>query len=126
MTTHVNDEGESSPGDMSLDIEGIERLLEDPVLRTRLAAVIREQLEESPAVWRRVGPLLATQDSTTLTSAATSFGVAATLAPRCCKGRVCSRVRLYTVRSKWAASNRLAMRLPMAPVPMNPTRSPGR
>jgi tetratricopeptide (TPR) repeat protein len=63
MTNHVNDEGESSPGDMSLDVEGIERLLEDPVLRTRLAAVIREQLEESPAVWRRVGPLLASVSS---------------------------------------------------------------
>ena len=63
MTNRVNDEGETALGDKSLDVEGIERLLEDPALRTRLAAVIREQLEESPALWRRVGPLLASVSS---------------------------------------------------------------
>jgi hypothetical protein len=59
----MDDRGESSPGDMSLDVEGIERLLEDPALRTRLAEVIREQLAETPSLWRRLSPLLASVSS---------------------------------------------------------------
>src|SRR5256712_2124291 len=65
---------------------------------------------------------LATLENTTSTPAASCLAVAATFAPRCSKGRIRSRVRLYTTTSWWAASNRPAMRLPIAPSPIKPTR----
>src|SRR5881397_3284902 len=61
-------------------------------------------------------------ENTMSTPAASSLDVAATFAPRCCKGSVLSRVRSYTTTSWWAASNRPAMRLPIAPTPIKPTR----
>src|SRR2546427_1455127 len=64
----------------------------------------------------------ATLEHTMSTPAASCCAVAATLAPRCSKGRVRSGVRLYTTTSWRAASNRPAMRLPIAPNPMKPTR----
>src|SRR5438309_1606329 len=64
----------------------------------------------------------ATLENTMSTPAASCFGVTATLAPRCSKGRAGSGLRLYTTTSWWAASNRLAMRLPIAPSPIKPTR----
>src|SRR2546421_425301 len=64
----------------------------------------------------------ATLENTMSTPVASCFAVAATLAPRCCKGRVRSGVRLYTATSWLAASNRPAMRLPIAPTPIKPTR----
>src|SRR2546425_10585948 len=64
----------------------------------------------------------ATLETTMSTPAASSLDVAATFAPRCSKGRVRSGLRLYTTTSWWAASNRLAMRLPIAPSPIKPTR----
>lgn len=59
----MSDERENTLRTSSLDVDGIERLLEDPTLRTRLALVIQEQLEEPPSLWRRVGPLLASASS---------------------------------------------------------------
>src|SRR5207302_8857312 len=64
----------------------------------------------------------ATLENTTSTPAASCFAVAATFAPRCSKGRVRPGVRLYTTTPWWAASNRPAMRLPIAPSPIKPTR----
>src|SRR5437867_3605202 len=63
-----------------------------------------------------------TLENTMSTPAASSRDVAATCAPRCSKGRAFSRVRSYTTTSWWAASNRLAMRPPIAPSPIKPTR----
>jgi hypothetical protein len=53
----------------------------------------------SPNITSASAASLVTQDRTTSTSAANPFGVESTFAPRCCKGRVCSRVWSYTVRS---------------------------
>src|SRR2546430_1145447 len=63
-----------------------------------------------------------TLENTMSTPAASCLDVAATFAPRCCKGSVLSWVRSYTTTSWWAASNRPAMRLPIAPTPIKPTR----
>src|SRR2546422_588463 len=63
-----------------------------------------------------------TLEHTMSTPAASSRDVAATFAPRCSKGRAFSRLRSYTTTSWWAASNRPAMRLPIAPSPIKPTR----
>src|SRR5207245_6494236 len=63
-----------------------------------------------------------TLENTMSTPAASSRDVAATCAPRCSKGRAFSRLRSNTTTSWWAASNRPAMRLPIAPRPINPTR----
>lgn len=63
MTKSVHNQGERTPGDMLPDVDSIARLLEDPALRTRVAEVIREQLEEPPSWWKRVGPLLASVSS---------------------------------------------------------------
>jgi Tfp pilus assembly protein PilF len=59
----MNDKGESALGTRPLDVDGIERLLEDPALRARLAEVIQEQLAEAPSLWRRLGPLVASVSS---------------------------------------------------------------
>src|SRR3989441_5069890 len=64
----------------------------------------------------------ATLENTMSTPAASCFAVAATFAPRCSQGTVRSGVRLYTSTSWLAASNRPAMRLPIAPSPIKPTR----
>src|SRR5437016_1142057 len=63
-----------------------------------------------------------TLENTMSTPAARSRDVAATFAPRCSKGRAFSRLRSYTTTSWWAASNRPAMRLPIAHSPIKPTR----
>lgn len=59
----MSDKGESALGTKSLNVDGIERLLEDPALRARLVEVIQEQLAEAPSLWRRLGPLLASVSS---------------------------------------------------------------
>src|SRR5256712_4248503 len=61
-------------------------------------------------------------ENTMSAPSASCLDVAATFAPRCCKGSVLSWVRSYTTTSWWAASNRPAMRLPIAPTPIKPTR----
>jgi Flp pilus assembly protein TadD len=63
MTKPVNDKGESALNTRSLNVDGIERLLEDPALRARLVEVLQEQLAETPSLWRRLGPLLASASS---------------------------------------------------------------
>src|SRR2546426_7092993 len=63
-----------------------------------------------------------TLETTMPTPAASCLDVAATFAPRCCKASVLSWVRSSPTTSWWAASNRPAMRLPIAPTPIKPTR----
>ena len=59
----------------------------------------------------------------TMSAAPRSAAVSAMTAPRAASGSALAFVRLYTVRSQPAASNRSASADPIRPVPSHPSRN---
>src|SRR2546422_816005 len=100
------------------DVSGLTVLMSTSVAPARAPA----RTPSGPYITCSSAASFVTLENTMSTPAASCPDVAATFAPRCCKGSVLSRVRSYTTASWWAASNRPAMRLPIAPTPINPTR----
>src|SRR3989449_2261624 len=100
------------------DVSGLTVLMSTTVAPARAPA----RTPSGPYITCSSAASFVTLENTMSTPAASCLDVAATFAPRCCKGSVLSWVRSYTTTSWWAASNRPAMRLPIAPTPIKPTR----
>src|SRR5256712_2077902 len=100
------------------DVRGLTVLMSTTIVPARAAA----RTPSGSNITCSTAASFVTLEHTISTPAASCRNVAATFAPRCSKGRVFSRVRSYTTTSCCAASNRPAMRPPIAPSPMKPTR----